>query len=209
MDVIANSMFKVGEYYEDEATDIADYLKDAGMKADIRTFTSSSLEVFHYLEGRMSEIKGDIDEKRFNRFARFLDALRRVLAEGATSEDFRERLQLELDPQVNEKRKLFREIMEGSHSQEEREAKIPGYSGLLADLLEVSYAESFIDTLLERNRIKIGEVIGYRLDDPIMRIFADEGMMTKASWPKRPRVSSSSLAPRFMSMNFSLSSPRN
>jgi hypothetical protein len=174
MDVIANSMFKVGEYYEDEARDIADYLKDAGMKADIRTFTSSSLEVFHYLEGRMSEIKGEIDEKRFNRFARFLDALRRVLAEGATSEDFRERLQLELDPEVNEKRKLFREIMEGSHSQEEREAKIPGYSGLLADLLEVSYAESFIDTLLERNRIKIGEVIGYRLDDPIMRIFADE-----------------------------------
>ena len=174
MDVIANSMFKVGEYYEDEARDIADYLKDAGMKVDIRTFTSSSLEVFHYLEGRMSEIKGEIDEERFNRHARFLDALRRVLAEGATSEDFRERLQLELDPEVNEKRKLFREIMEGSHSQEEREAKIPGYSGLLADLLEVSYAESFIDTLLERNRIKIGEVIGYRLDDPIMRIFADE-----------------------------------
>jgi len=174
MEVIANSMFKVGEYYEDEARDIADYLKDVGMKVDIRTFTSSSLEVFHYLEGRMSEIKGEIDEERFNRYARFLDALRKVLAEGATSEDFRERLQLELDPQINEKRKLFREIMEGTPSQEEREAKIPGYSGLLADLLELSTAESFIDTVLERNRIKIGEVIGYRLDDPIIRIFADE-----------------------------------
>ena len=58
-----------------------------------------------------------------SRYARYLDALRKVLAEGATAEDFRERLQLELDPQVNEKRKLFCEIMEGSLSQEEREAK--------------------------------------------------------------------------------------
>ncbi|MHB8117480.1 MAG: hypothetical protein ACYDHX_01930 [Methanothrix sp.] len=33
--------------------DIADRLKDAGMKVDIRTFTTSYLELFHYLEGRM------------------------------------------------------------------------------------------------------------------------------------------------------------
>ena len=39
MEVIADSMFKLGEYYEDEARDIADHLKDAGMKVDIRTFT--------------------------------------------------------------------------------------------------------------------------------------------------------------------------
>ena len=46
-------MFLLGEYYEDEARDIADRLKDAGMKVDIRTFTTSYLELFHYLEGRM------------------------------------------------------------------------------------------------------------------------------------------------------------
>jgi RNA binding exosome subunit len=174
MDVLANCMFKLGEYDEEEARGIVDYLKEAGMKVDVRTYTSSSLEVFHYLEGRMSEIKEEIDEERFHRYTRFLDAFRKILAEGATSEDFRERLHLELDPQINEKRKHFREIMESGLSQEEREAKIPGYSDLLADLLEVSYAESFVDTLLERNRIKIGEVMGYRLDDPIIRIFADE-----------------------------------
>jgi hypothetical protein len=174
MGVIVDSMFKLGEYDEEEARDIADYLKEAGMKVDVRTCTSSSLEVFHFLEGRMSEIKEEIDEKRFNRFAQFLDAFRKILAEGATSEDFRERLHLELDPQINEKRKQYREIRESGLSREEREAKIHGYPGLLADLLEVSYAESFVDTLLERNRIKIGEVTGYRLNDPIVRIFADE-----------------------------------
>ena len=38
---MAYSMFKLGEYYEEEARDIADQLKDVGMKVDIRTFTSS------------------------------------------------------------------------------------------------------------------------------------------------------------------------
>jgi len=32
-------MFLLGEYYEDEARDIADRLKEVGMKVDIRTFT--------------------------------------------------------------------------------------------------------------------------------------------------------------------------
>ena len=32
-------MFKLGEYYEDVARDVAKYLRDAGMKVDIRTFT--------------------------------------------------------------------------------------------------------------------------------------------------------------------------
>jgi hypothetical protein len=173
MDVIANSMFKLGEYYEDEARDIFDFLRDAGMKVDIRTFTSSNLEVFHYLEGRMSEIKNEIDEARFNKYSRFLDALKKVLAERTTSENFRERLQQELDPEVNEKRKRFREIMESSLSEEESEEKIPN-SGLFGDLLEISNAESFIDTVLERNEIKIGDAMGNRLDDPIIRIFADE-----------------------------------
>jgi hypothetical protein len=173
-DAISHSMFKLGEYYEDEARDIVDYLRDAGMKADIRTFTSSNLEVFHYLEGRASEVKEEIGEERFNRYARFLDALRKVLAEGANSDNYLEKLQLELDPQVNEKRKLLGEIMEGSLSKEEREAKNQDFSRLMADLLELSNAESLIDTLLERNEIEIGNFMRYKLDDPIIRIIADE-----------------------------------
>lgn len=37
----------------------------------------------------------------------------------------------------------------------------------------MSNAESFIDTVLERNKIQIGDAVGNRLDDPILRIFAD------------------------------------
>ncbi len=58
--------------------------------------------------------------------------------------------QLELDPQVNEKRKLFCEILEGNPSQEECEAKGQNSAGLMADLLYVSKAESFVDLVLEQ-----------------------------------------------------------
>ncbi len=63
---------------------------------------------------------------------------------------------------------------EGSLSQEELGVKRQESAGLMPDLLEMSNAESFVDTTLERNEIKIGEEVGGRLDDPIIRIFADE-----------------------------------
>ena len=82
-------MFLLGEYYEDVARDIADCLKEVGMKVDIRTFTTSRLEVLHYLEGRMSVLKGKLEETDFARYERYLNALRKVLAAGAGPEDFR------------------------------------------------------------------------------------------------------------------------
>jgi len=167
-------MFKLGEYDVDEARDIADYLKDAGLKVDIRTFTDCQIELFHYLEGKMSEIKGEIDEKSFGRYTRYLDALRKILAEGATTENYSERLELELDPQVNEKRKIFGEMLEGTYSDEERQAKSREHPDLMSDLLDVTSAGSFVDMVLERNDIQIGEFPGSRLDDPIVRIFADD-----------------------------------
>lgn len=167
-------MFLLGEYYEDVARDIADRLKEVGMKVDIRTFTASRLEVFHYLEGRMSVMKGELDEKTFERHERYINVLRKVLAEGATPEDFRKRLQLEIDPQADEKRKLFCEILEGDLSKEELEAKRKESSELMGDLLAVSNAEAFIDVVLERNDIQIGDEIGGRLDDPVLRIFDDD-----------------------------------
>ena len=174
MEVISNFMFKLGEYHENRGRDIADYLKDAGMKVDIKMYTSSNLESFHFLEGRMSEIKEQLDEEEFERYAHYLDALRKVLAEGASPENFSEKYQLQLDPQINEKRRQFRELMEGSFSPEEREARREGFADSMNDLLDASNGESFAEIVLERNKINIGDYIAGRLDDPIIRIFADE-----------------------------------
>jgi hypothetical protein len=167
-------MFLLGEYYEDEARDIADRLKEVGMKVDIRTFTASQLELFHYREGRMSVLKGKLEETDYARYERYLNALRKVLAAGAGPDDFGERFHLELDPQINEKRSQFAEILKADLPVEEREAKMKAFTGIKADLLNVYYAESFIDTVLNRNDIEVGEDVGSKLDDPILRVI-DEG----------------------------------
>jgi hypothetical protein len=105
-------MFKLGEYHEDDARDVAKYLRDAGMKVDIRTFTDSSVDTFDFLEGRMSELKGEIDEEKFNKYEQYISALRAVLAKGDTNENFKEMLQTELDPELSEKRAEFLKIVE-------------------------------------------------------------------------------------------------
>ncbi len=166
-------MLKLGEYYEEKAKRIANYLKDAGMKVDIRAISVTQMDVIDYLEGRMSEIKEVIDEKRFERYSRYMSALRKVLSQGATPENYMEMVWLELDPQVKEKRTLANEFFEGNLTKEEREEKIPNFVELMTDLTDLSNAESFINTILERNAIQIGEEIGSRLDDPIWRIFAN------------------------------------
>ena len=163
-------MFLLGEYYEDEARDIANRLKKVGMKVDIRNFTASRLEQFHCLEGRMSVLKGELLEKDYARYERYLNAMRKVLAAGAGPEDFGERFHLEIDPQVNEKRKLFCETLEGNQSEEEREARRKNSAGLMADLIDVSNAQAFVDSVLDRNDFQIGEDVGGKLDDPVLRV---------------------------------------
>jgi len=163
-------MFLLGEYYEDEARDIADRLKEVGMKVDIRTFTASRLELFHCLEGRMSVLKGELLEKDYARYERYLNALRKVLAAGAGPEDFGERFHLEIDPQVNEKRKQYCEIMESNPSEEERMARRESSAGLMVDLIDVSNAQAFVDSVLDRNDFQIGEDVGGKLDDPVLRV---------------------------------------
>jgi hypothetical protein len=169
-------MFLLGEYYEDEARDIADRLKEVGMKVDIKTFTASSLELIHCLEGRMSVLKGKLEETDYARYERYLNAMRKVLAEGAGPEDFGEKFNLELDPQIKEKRTQFADILKADlpEHEDEREAKINLFAGIKADLLDAYHAETFIDTVLDRNDIEIGEDVGSKLDDPILRVI-DEG----------------------------------
>lgn len=140
------------------------------MKVDIRTFTAGEMGIFHHLEGRMSVLKGELREADYARYERYLNALRKVLAAGAGPEDFDEKFPLELDPQINEKRLQFAEILRADLAEEEREAKMKAFAGIKADLLDVYDAEDFIDTVLDRNDIEIGEVVGSKLDDPILRV---------------------------------------
>jgi len=50
-------MFKVGEYFEDEAKSIASYLRDAGFKVDIKGLVVARTDFTASLQGKMSEMK--------------------------------------------------------------------------------------------------------------------------------------------------------
>lgn len=163
-------MFKVGEYREEVARDIANHLKEAGMKVDVRTFSTAWSDSIDHLEGRMSELKEELDDEDFQDCERYIDALRSVLSRGATPENFNQMFQMELDPEVNEKRQLFRDIMEGNLSLEERKAKMENFTEMMNDLGKISDAQSLVYEVLSRNKIEVGEDVSDRLDDPIVRI---------------------------------------
>jgi hypothetical protein len=122
-------MLKLGEYHEIDARDIAKYLRDAGMKVDIKTFTDCWLDSIYYLESRMSELKDKIDDYELKDYEQYIAALRSVLAKGATSENFGKMFEIELDPKVEEKRQRIRDIagdnlpIEGDLNDEERRIK--------------------------------------------------------------------------------------
>ena len=166
-------MFLLGEYCEDEARELADRLKEVGMKVEIRTYISSRMEISHFLEGRISEMKSELDEDAFQIYERYFAALRKVLGEGAGPDDFKERFQLAVDPQYKEKQKQFQDIMEADESEGEYSIIPDSSSGIIGDIIELSNAESFVNLILERNKIQIGEDIGDKLDDPIWRVIND------------------------------------
>lgn len=166
-------MFLLGEYDDDEARELADRLKEIGMTVEIRTFTASRMELFHFLEGRMSEIKGELDEADFQRYERYFAALRKVVAEGAGPDDFGERLLLAIDPQYQEKQNQFQKIVGGNESEGENLVIPYSPSAIIEGIIDISNAESFANLILERNKIQIGEDVGDKLDDPIWRVFDD------------------------------------
>ena len=168
-------MFLLGEYYEDEAREIADRLKDVGMKVDIRMVTTSYLDVEHFLEGRMSELKGILDEEDYARYKRYLAVLRKVISEGAGPEDLLGRIEMEMDPQIDDKRNQLAEAFFSDEdlTEEERQAKGESLSCIKEDVLDVYKAISFIDLLIDRNDIKVEDDIASKLDDPIIRVIDD------------------------------------
>jgi hypothetical protein len=144
------------------------------MKVDIRMVTTSYLDVEHFLEGRMSQLKGKLEEEDYARYERYLAVLRKVLSEGAGPDDLPERIEMEMDPQIDEKKKQLAEelLFNIDLTEEELQAKNESLSGIKKDVLDVYNAESFIDLLVDRNDIQVGDDMASKLEDPIIRVIA-------------------------------------
>lgn len=81
-------MFKVGEYYEDEARSVASYLRDAGFKVDIKGLVVARTDFTASLQGRISEMKerGKLIVKHEN----FLSVIKASAEKATTEEGFRD-----------------------------------------------------------------------------------------------------------------------
>jgi len=162
-------MFKVGEYCEEEAKYVASYLKDAGLKVDIKGLVTAQSELVTSLQGRASELReqGRISEKQESLIAAIKVALEKASEEKASEEkDIRDLFMAELDPDWKSKEERItrlnsEEIDEGAEEE------------LLSSMAFFIMAAHFVSSFLDLNDIKLGEPMERQLEDPVVCIYVD------------------------------------
>ncbi|UEC43747.1 MAG: hypothetical protein METHAR1v1_1680006 [Methanothrix sp.] len=166
-------MFKLGEYDEFEAADIAAHLKGAGVKVDLKPVISACVDSAVYLEGKESELRERIEE--FEVYGRYLEALRAALAGGAEAEEFTDLYLSHLDPSWKEKMEGMAGFLgEGAAVPSEGDPSPAGAAERARDLLEMLEAIQFMGDALQLNEIDLhGGAKAEMGDDPVLRIPVD------------------------------------
>ncbi len=166
-------MFYLGEYDEETAKEIKEFLDKAGLKVETRSCLVMEDETTYTIKDNLSALKelmkGDIDQ-----FERYLSALKSVLPQ-ATPENFGDLFLKELDPLMMEKRDkiLALSVNSESLSPEEAESLKFGSDEWMNNALSIAKARTFCDMVLDLNDIKIGENVENKLDDPIIETTVD------------------------------------
>jgi hypothetical protein len=188
-------MLKLGDCYEDDARSIADYLRKAGIKVELKPSIDASIETGEFLQGLFSELKGDIkDGNVVENYQRYLNVLRQILESKPFPEDFKEKYLRELYPSIDETKKKLKAMMDRVENKEDRikaddeqqsqrtgieEGVEPAdelgeiVSEVAKILAEGKKAEAFAQSVIALNDIVPGEDTGDRLDDPVVVIPVD------------------------------------
>jgi len=170
-------MIKLGDYSEEVAKKLVSDLRTAGIKCDTR----SHFKITHFrtdtLEGRLSQLKEVLKDTQ--KIERTLNALKSALAQNPEPDKFKELFLKEFNPMRESEKNQIAEILLKTSGNflaldENNKNKI-GRIFLKANDDEQSYHE--VMSVLHRNKIEIGEEIGDRLDDPIVRVTMDLGKL--------------------------------
>ncbi len=169
-------MFKLGEYDETVAADIAAYLKEAGVKVELKPSISAFMEGTFYMEGKLSQLRERIED--FEAYGRYIEALKLALSEGGDAEDFTDLYLSAIDPSWKEEKEEKEEtaglLEAGSITSDEVDDSPEETMERIADLLEKLEAIQFLDSALELNEIDVeGDLRGELGDDPLIRISID------------------------------------
>lgn len=154
-------MFKLGEYYEEEATRVANYLRDAGFKVDVKGLVTAQSEFVAFLQGKASELRER--NRILERHEKFISAMKAVLEKASNDEKLMDLYLAELDPDWRTKRERMNE-------KDLEEADEKTRDELFESLAYSIVALDFAKDLYNLNDIKPGEPIGDLLDDPVINI---------------------------------------
>jgi len=188
-------MLKLGDYCEEDAKSIADHLRKAGIKVELKPSIDASTEAEEFLQGRFSELKVDIKDKDvIDKHELYINAIKKIFESKPSSEEFEERYIEELFPSIDELRTKLKDLAEEEEQKKEsNEAKDEQQSQMIVSeedaelddeiqetvselfrtILESEKAKDFAFTALTLNEIEPGEDVGGRLDDPVVAIPVD------------------------------------
>jgi hypothetical protein len=191
-------MFYLGEYDEETAKEIRDYLDEAGLKVETRSCLVMDNDTNYTIKDKLSVIKELLKEDS-EEYERSISVLKSVLAR-ATSENFDEIFLKELDPQMVETRDKILALSKALKSRDQiavdqelpnpesldQEAQDPQSLTLekeealkfsteewLDNAISISKARTFARMVFDLNDIKIGEAVENKLDDPVIEIKVD------------------------------------
>ncbi len=157
-------MFKVGEYYEEDAMRLAGYLKDAGFKVDVKALVTAQSDFTTALQGKASELRAR--GKLTERHESFISAMRTTLEKAPLEKDIRDLYMTELDPEWRGKRERINELKSKEADEETREE-------LMKSLAFFIVAMDFAESLIDLNDFEPGAPIGDQFDDPVISINVD------------------------------------
>lgn len=161
-------MFKLGDYREEEAKPLIQHLKDEGFKIEVRTFIDVLPDSLAFLEGKLSALKPKV--KNFEEYDRFLAALKKTLEAGTSETEFRDAFFKELDPALAEKKDLLQKQCESEVEPSEfDEETTEALKAMVGGIVAFDFARDAINL----NDINLGEPVGDKLDDPVLRIAVD------------------------------------
>lgn len=159
-------MFKLGEYCENDAKSLFNYLKDAGFKVDMRPSLTAEAQSSSFLKGKLSELKGQV--KDIEKYEKYLAAIKSVLSAGATPENFRELLFTEVEPFWKEMDEMRAKCSDPSiELSDEEMVRVEKSLENMANLILI---DEFSRNVLTLNDIKIDELVDDKLNDPILMI---------------------------------------
>ncbi|HHF56240.1 MAG TPA: hypothetical protein ENL42_04925 [Thermoplasmatales archaeon] len=179
----------VGTFDEEEAEEVADDLRKAGIKVELRHAIDLDVEGSYYVEGKLSELKKKFGDKfkEIEEVEEHFAKAREFFHEGIKTREFEEKFLDAVMPErkkFEEIRKFLREKTKGLKSVRDA-AKVFDEAAekfgrenteeyMLQFIDEIHYM-NFIHSLLERNGIEYkGDVMkGQIADDPLVKVYVE------------------------------------